>query len=61
MADNTAFERQTIDRLNRMEGELRYWRLGGILSLSIAAVVSPGNGRTGRQGVASRDAEDRRA
>jgi len=39
MADHTAFENETRDRLNRMERELRYWRLGGILTLALATVV----------------------
>ena len=39
MADHTAFENEMRDRLNRMERELRYWRLGGILTLSLATVV----------------------
>ncbi len=39
MADHAAFENETRDRLNRMERELRYWRLGGILALSLATVA----------------------
>jgi hypothetical protein len=39
MADHTAFEQDTRDRLNRLECELRHWRLGGILTLSLATVV----------------------
>jgi hypothetical protein len=42
MADHNAFENETRDRLNRMERELRYWRLGGILTLSLATVVVAG-------------------
>src|SRR5438128_1182182 len=42
MADYTAFENETRDRLNRMERELRYWRLGGILTLALAVVVVAG-------------------
>jgi hypothetical protein len=39
MADHNAFENETRDRLNRMERELRCWRLGGILTLALAAVM----------------------
>jgi hypothetical protein len=39
MADLTAFENDTRHRLNRLERELRYWRVGGVLVLSLAAVV----------------------
>jgi hypothetical protein len=39
MADHTAFETETRFRLDRVERELRYWRLGGILTLSLATVV----------------------
>ncbi|MFI5459593.1 MAG: hypothetical protein ACHRXM_29565 [Isosphaerales bacterium] len=42
MTDHIAFENETRDRLNRMERELRYWRLGGILTLSLATVVVAG-------------------
>ena len=42
MADHTAFENETRDRLSRMERELRYWRVGGILALSLVAVVVAG-------------------
>ncbi|HKI19556.1 MAG TPA: hypothetical protein VKA15_16845 [Isosphaeraceae bacterium] len=42
MADHTAFENETRDRLNRMERELRCWRLGGILTLSLATVLVAG-------------------
>jgi len=42
MADHTAFENETRDRLNRLERELRCWRLGGILTLSLATVVVAG-------------------
>ena len=39
MADLTAFENDTRHRLNRLERELRYWRVGGVLVLSLAAIV----------------------
>ena len=39
MADHTAFENETRNRLNRMERELRYWRLGGVVTLSLATVA----------------------
>jgi hypothetical protein len=39
MADLKAFENETRARLNRMERELRCWRLGGILALASAAVL----------------------
>jgi hypothetical protein len=39
MTDHTAFENETRRRLSRMERELRYWRLGGVLTLSLATVV----------------------
>jgi hypothetical protein len=39
MPDHTAFESETRARLNRMERELRYWRSGGVLTLSLATVV----------------------
>jgi hypothetical protein len=39
MAVHTAFENEMRDRLSRLERELRYWRLGGILMLSLATVV----------------------
>jgi hypothetical protein len=42
MADHRTFENETRDRLNRMERELRYWRFGGIVTLSLAAVVVAG-------------------
>jgi hypothetical protein len=42
MADDTSFEKQTSNRLNRLERDLRYWRIGGILSLTVAAVVVAG-------------------
>jgi hypothetical protein len=42
MTDHTEFEKDTRDRLNRMERELRFWRLGGILTLLGATVVAAG-------------------
>jgi hypothetical protein len=39
MSDHTAFENETRDRLNRMERELRSWRLAGIITLSLATIV----------------------
>jgi hypothetical protein len=39
MVDHTAFQQEIRDRLNRMERELRYWRLGGMLTLSLTTVV----------------------
>jgi hypothetical protein len=42
MADVKTFEEETRERLGRMERELRSWRLGGILTLSLAAVVVAG-------------------
>jgi hypothetical protein len=42
MVDHEAFENETRQRLNRMERELRYWRLGGILVMAMAAVVVAG-------------------
>ena len=42
MAEQTAFESETRDRLYRLERELRYWRSGGILVLALAAVVVTG-------------------
>ena len=39
MAVQTAFESEIRERLSRMERELRYWRLGGILTLSLTTVV----------------------
>jgi hypothetical protein len=39
MADRTAFENETRDRLNRMERELRCWRLAGIICLTLGTVV----------------------
>jgi hypothetical protein len=40
MAEHTAFENETRDRLSRMERELRRWRAGGILTLSLAALAA---------------------
>ena len=42
MADRSAFENVTHDRLSRLERELRCWRAGGIIILSVAAVVITG-------------------
>ena len=42
MADQKSFENETRDRLNRMERELRSWRVGGILTLALAVVVFAG-------------------
>jgi hypothetical protein len=39
MADHSAFENEMRDRLGRMERELRRWRLGAILTLSLATVA----------------------
>jgi hypothetical protein len=39
MAAHTGFENEVRERLSRMERELRYWRLGGILTLSLTTVV----------------------
>jgi hypothetical protein len=39
MAVHTTFEHEMRDRLSRLERELRYWRLAGILTLSLATVV----------------------
>jgi hypothetical protein len=39
MGADTSFEIETRDRLDRMERELRRWRLGGIASLALATVV----------------------
>jgi hypothetical protein len=38
----TEFEKQTRARLDRMERELRAWRLGGLLALALAVVVVAG-------------------
>jgi hypothetical protein len=40
MGAETAFEKETRDRLDRMDRELRRWRLGGIASLALAIVVA---------------------
>jgi hypothetical protein len=42
MADQKSFENEIRDRLNRMERELRCWRVGGILTLALAVVVFAG-------------------
>jgi hypothetical protein len=39
MAVQTAFESEVCERLSRMERELRYWRLGGVLTLSVMTVI----------------------
>jgi hypothetical protein len=39
MLEHTAFENETRDRLSRMERELRYWRLAGILTVMLATVA----------------------
>jgi hypothetical protein len=39
MAVQRAFDDQTQDRLNRIERELRYWRIGGLLTLAAAIVA----------------------
>jgi len=39
MTGKTEFEDQTRRRLDRMERELRYWRWGGVLTLSLAVVA----------------------
>ena len=58
MADHTAFENETRDRLSRMERELRYWRWrASYLSLATVVVAAPWT--TPGQGAASRNAQDR--
>lgn len=42
MAELSAFENATHDRLSRLERELRYWRLGGIVVSSLMVVVVAG-------------------
>ena len=42
MADTKANENGIHERLSRLERELRYWRFGGILVLSVAAVLVGG-------------------
>ncbi len=42
MAELSAFENATRDRLSRLERELRYWRLGGIVVSSLMVVVVAG-------------------
>jgi hypothetical protein len=42
MADPAAFENEARNRLSRLERELRYWRLAGIVFLCVAAVVVTG-------------------
>ena len=39
MADHTAFEKETRNRLNRMERELRCWRLAGVVMLALTTVA----------------------
>jgi hypothetical protein len=40
--EHASFENEVRGRLSRMERELRHWRLGGVLTLSLAAVVLAG-------------------
>jgi hypothetical protein len=40
MGEETAFEKETRDRLQRLERGLRLWRSVGILALSLATVVA---------------------
>jgi hypothetical protein len=40
MGAETAFEKETRDRLDRMDRELRRWRLGGIITLALATLVA---------------------
>ncbi len=42
MTEHTAFENEMRGRLSRMERELRRWRLGGTLLLTLTAVVVAG-------------------
>jgi hypothetical protein len=42
VAELSAFECETRDRLNRVERELRFWRLAGAVGLSVAVVVIAG-------------------
>jgi hypothetical protein len=42
MAENTVFEVQMWNRMSRIERELHLWRLGGCLTLTLAAVVLMG-------------------
>jgi hypothetical protein len=42
MNSDATFENETKDRLDRMERALRHWRLGGMVSLTMAAVVIAG-------------------
>ncbi len=39
MAETSAFEHETRERLNRMERALRRWRVGALIALPLAAVV----------------------
>lgn len=39
MADHTAFEKEMRDRLNRMERELGFWRVAGVVMLALASVA----------------------
>jgi hypothetical protein len=39
MPDSSAFECDTRRRLDRMERELRHWRIGGIVTLALAVVA----------------------
>jgi hypothetical protein len=42
MSEHTMLDEETRQRLNRMERELRHWRLGTFMTLSLAAVVVAG-------------------
>src|SRR4051794_7752036 len=42
MGTSTEFEEETRERLHRMEREIRRWRLAGVASLSLAALVVAG-------------------
>jgi hypothetical protein len=39
MAETSAFEHETRERLNRMERALRRWRVGAVIALPLAAVM----------------------
>ena len=40
MVDQATFENETRERLNRMERELKYWRIAGVVCLALATVVA---------------------
>ena len=42
MAGTLTLEDETRERLDRMERELRRWRVGGVMTLALAAVVAAG-------------------